>query len=109
MKDNADFYGFGSIGLRSGDKQANLNFSLDQKWALKYGTGSNETKLNDFITGAVRSEQTSIKTPNPLAVSATIWRFVPVLSSWGISQTGLSSWMASLWAIRPTQSQPKHL
>lgn len=50
MKDNADFYGFGSIGLRSGDKQANLNFSLDQKWALKYGTGSNETKLNDFIT-----------------------------------------------------------
>lgn len=48
--ENRIFYGFGGVSLRSNEKQANLSFSLAQKWQLKFGTGSSERKLNDILS-----------------------------------------------------------
>lgn len=47
---NSDLYSFGSIGVRSSDKSANLNFSLDNKWQIKTGSGENARKMNDLLS-----------------------------------------------------------
>jgi len=46
FSDNSRFYSFGGIGLRSSDKTASLNLSLDQKWQLKYGE---DRRINDLF------------------------------------------------------------
>lgn len=52
--ENLNFYNFGAISLRQNKKQANLNFSLAQKWQLKYISDKKESKLNDFFTWDTR-------------------------------------------------------
>jgi len=47
---NADLYSFGSIGVRSSDKAANLNFAIDNKWQLKYGQPAKEKRLDELLT-----------------------------------------------------------
>ncbi len=49
-RNNADLYSFGSIGVRSGEKASSFNYSLDQKWQLKYTRGGTEYKLNDLFS-----------------------------------------------------------
>jgi lipopolysaccharide assembly outer membrane protein LptD (OstA) len=47
---NSIFYGFGGISLRSNEKQANLSFSLAQKWQMKISGKEGDRKLDDFFT-----------------------------------------------------------
>lgn len=47
---NDIYYGFGGVSLRSGEKQANLSFSLAQKWQMKLSAGATERKINDLFT-----------------------------------------------------------
>jgi len=49
-QNNRDLYSFGGIGVRSGNKAANLNFSLDNKWQIKTGSGENAKKMNDLLS-----------------------------------------------------------
>jgi lipopolysaccharide assembly outer membrane protein LptD (OstA) len=48
--ENSVYYGFGGVSLRSNEKQANLSFSLAQKWQLKLGSGNTERKINDLFS-----------------------------------------------------------
>ena len=49
---NDRFYNFDGISVRSGTRSRRINFSLSNKWQLKYRTpkGKQDKKINDFIT-----------------------------------------------------------
>lgn len=77
MKGNADYYSFGSIGLRSSDKQANLSFAIDQKWQGKIGNGKNQIKLNDVFSWTSRIGANLYKKDKPFGNIAHSFAFRP--------------------------------
>ncbi|MDD4666953.1 MAG: putative LPS assembly protein LptD [Candidatus Cloacimonetes bacterium] len=54
FSDNQVYYSFGGISLKQGDKQANLNLGIDQKWQLKLGRDRDVRKLNELFTWSSR-------------------------------------------------------
>jgi lipopolysaccharide assembly outer membrane protein LptD (OstA) len=74
---NADLYTFGGIGVRSGDKAANMNFSLDNKWQLKYKQGSSEKRLNDIFTLSSRASANLYKADHKFSTLSHSLNFRP--------------------------------
>jgi lipopolysaccharide assembly outer membrane protein LptD (OstA) len=74
---NADLYNFGSIGVRSSDKAANMNFSIDNKWQLKYGKAANEKRLNEFLTWRSSVSAGLYKKHHPLSIISHTFALKP--------------------------------
>lgn len=85
---NADLYSFGGIGARSTDKTANLNFSVDNKWQLKYMQGDNEKRLNDIVSLSSRVSANLYKADKKFSILSHSLYFKPgtyALGSLGIN------------------------